>query len=231
VSGDRREAVGATPDVYDVSNVVPVEGLETVRAGSNLLISGPSMTGPTDVALSALARGDRNGEVTVLVAAERPAARVVEEYQRAHGENPGAIYVVDSTGVDSQVDPPGQVVYRSAPDDLTGIGIGLVKATREVGQDAQAGVRVGVLSASTLLRYASTDRVFNFLHVVTGRLAAAGYLGVWTLDPTVHDDQVVNSIRSLFDGVIELRERDDGRLEARVVGVEGASREWTPVDE
>lgn len=231
MSGDRREAVGATPDSYDLSNVVPVEGLGSIRAGSNLLVSGPSMTGPDRVALSALARGDHNGEVTVVVSVERPASRVVEEYRRAHGEDPGAIYVVDSAGVDSQVDPPGQVVYRSAPDDLTGIGIGLVKATREVGAEARAGVRVGVLSVSTLLRYASTDRVFNFLHVLTGRFAAADYLGVWTLDPTVHDAQVVNSIRSLFDGVIELREGEDGRVEARVVGVEGVDRAWTPIDD
>jgi len=69
---------------------------------------------------------------------------------------------------------------------------------------------MGVLSLSTMLRLTDADRVFNFLHVLTGRISAAGYLGVFALDPTVHDERTVNTIKAQFDGAIRLRQDSDG---------------------
>lgn len=87
------------------------------------------------------------------------------------------------------------------------------------------GLRLGVLSASTLLQYSETDRVFNFLHVLTGRIAAGNYFGVSALDPTAHDDQTVTVITSQFDAVLDVREAQAGR-ECRVRGLRGIDREW-----
>jgi hypothetical protein len=52
--------------------------------------------------------------------------------------------------------------------------------------------------------------VFNVLHVLTGRLTAAGYLGIFTLDPASHDDVIVNQIKGQFDGIVTLEDTADG---------------------
>jgi archaellum biogenesis ATPase FlaH len=83
-----------------------------------------------------------------------------------------------------------------------------------------------VLSLSTLLQYADSQRVFNFLHTITGRVSAADYLGVATLDPTTQNPKETNTLTSLFDAVVELREADDGTREMRVVGLPDVPRTW-----
>ena len=135
--------------------------------------------------------------------------------------------VVDCTGATAKgtFDDTDDVKYVASPGDLTGIGMGIVKCTRDMGESVD-GLRLGVLSLSTLLRYSDPDRVFNFLHTVTGRVSAADYLGIATLDPGAHDPQDVNTLSSQFDVVVELREADDDGREARVVGHHESPRTW-----
>jgi hypothetical protein len=52
-------------------------------------------------------------------------------------------------------------------------------------------------------------------------VSAADYLGVCTLDPTVHDEADVNTVTSLFDAVVETR---DG--EVRVRGLPDVDSSW-----
>lgn len=116
--------------------------------------------------------------------------------------------------------------FVGSPGYLTGIGVGIVKCTRDIGGEVDAGLGLSVLSLSTILQYANNQRVFNFLHTITGRVSAADYLGVATIDPTTQNTQEVNTLTSLFDAVIELREADDGSREMRVVGIPDVPRTW-----
>lgn len=145
-------------------------------------------------------------------------------------DDPDRLRVVDCTGARGRgsMDDTETIKYVRSPGDLTGIGMGIVKCTREIGPGVDDGLRMAVLSLSTLLRYANADRSFNFLHTVTGRVSAAGYLGLATFDPTSHDPGDGNTLSSLFDVVVELREADDGSREVRVVGHREASRTWQP---
>jgi len=52
--------------------------------------------------------------------------------------------------------------YVSSPGDLTGIGMGIVKCTRDIDSEVERGLRLSVLSVSTLVQYANSQRVFNF---------------------------------------------------------------------
>ena len=135
-------------------------------------------------------------------------------------------------GVYGNVDDPAvRVESVSTQSDLTGVGIGLAKRTNALGNRARDGVRVVIDSVSSFLRYVDEGRVFYFLQILTGRFSAADYLTVSTLDSGSHGDRVLNSVRSLFDGTVELRERDDGAREVRVVGFEGVPRKWVPLDD
>lgn len=221
------EGVSTRADRYDLDGVLPVDDDLTVPEGTAVLVSGPSMLGKRDIALSMLAHGDENGEPVVIITPDDGTERILRSYRNVNPD-PENVYVVDCSGTSnrSSFDDTRNEYYVSGPDDLTGVGIGLVKSTRAMGETGEDGVRVALLSVSTLLRYSSVKRVFNFLHVMTNRFAAAGYLGVATFNPTVHDEQTANLVRSLFDCVVDVRETDAGDREARVRGLPDVSREW-----
>lgn len=224
MNGERSGAVRASIASYDVGGLLPAGSPDTVSAGTSVLITGPPMTGKVDLALSVFERGVEQGEPALVVSPDAGADRIRERFPSAD-----LLHVVDCSGGGVSFDDTASVKFVGSPGDLTGIGIGLTKCNQAIGPAATRGVRLGVLSLSTVLRYAHVDPVFSFVHLLTGRIDAAGYLGVFTLDSTSHDPQVVQTVRAQFDGVVELREANDGTVEGRVLGLEGGSREWTPV--
>jgi KaiC/GvpD/RAD55 family RecA-like ATPase len=117
-------------------------------------------------------------------------------------------------------------VYVSDPGDLTGIGIGVTTFLRQFYREGTS-ARLGVHSVSTMLMYADLRRVFRLLHVLTARIDAADSIGVFALDDSV-DSHEQSVLRQPFDGVVELRETDEGR-ELRCRGVDAGPRSWTPV--
>ncbi|SDM06428.1 RecA-superfamily ATPase, KaiC/GvpD/RAD55 family [Halogranum gelatinilyticum] len=215
---------------YDVADIVPVDGFDAVSAGTNVLVSGPPQSGKTRLALRLLARGTATGEQAIAVTADVDGTRLRQRFEAVDGD-PSRLHVVDCSGASGKesFDDAEGVRYVSSPADLTGIGLGVVKCTRQIVADADAdddGVRLSTLSLSTMLRYTEMNRLFGFLHVLTGRVSAAGYLGVSTVDPTAHSDEERNTLRSLYDVVVELRETDDGSREIRVVGDEDVPSTW-----
>ena len=211
-------------DAYDLGEVVPVEGFASVDPGTNVLISGGRMLGKERLALELLAAGSE--EEAIAVTPDTAGGRLRDSFESVAGglERPR---VVDCTGASSKgsFDDTDDMKYVGSPGDLTGIGMGIVKCTRDMSESVD-GLRLVVFSLSTLLRYSDPDRVFNFLHTVTGRVSAADYLGIATLDPSAHDPQDVNTLSSQFDVVVELREADDDGREARVVGHHESPRTW-----
>lgn len=216
-------AVRATIDEYTVDGAFPA-GPDRVSTGTNLLLTGPAMVGMQDLALALASGGDQDGHHAVLVPTDRSATQLLEDYDALNGS--GSAYAIDCLGQGGEADD--RVVEAvSSPSDLTGIGMGIVKASRTIGERATAGVCVATITVSTLLQYTGRERVFHFLHALTGRFSQAGYLGVFTLNPNSHDQQTVSSIQALFDSRVEVRESDATR-ELRVRGLEEASGEWEP---
>lgn len=223
------QAVRAGLDAYDLSTLLPADRLAEIPAGTNLLITGPSMMGKQQLALTALQQQQQRGLSVVMVTSDQNADQLSTQYETLDGtDNLEDIYVVDCSGTTGSrsFEETSNVKYVSSPGDLTGIGMGIAKCTNEIGAAAEDGLGFGVLSISTLLQYTSEERVFNFAHVMTGRIAAAGYLGLWTLDTTSHDEQTVSTMRGQFDYVAELREAESGEREMRVLGGEDALRTW-----
>jgi hypothetical protein len=95
--------------------------------------------------------------------------------------------------------------------------------------DARDGrVRTSLTSLSSLSMYVDLRSLFQFAQTLSGRIDSAGGLGLFTLDPTTHDTQTVNTLGQVTDGRIEVREADDGTGELRVRGLPGHSSEWKP---
>ncbi|WP_440010552.1 helix-turn-helix transcriptional regulator [Halomicrococcus sp. SG-WS-1] len=67
---------------------------------------------------------------------------------------------------------------------------------------------VAVQTLTVLLEYIDFDTAFRYLHILTHRVQAAGAVGYYQIDPDVHDPETINTLKTLFDTVVEVS--DDG---------------------
>lgn len=238
---------------YEFAPGLPVPG---VRAGTNLLVSGPATDGAREIALDLLTTGSRR-EGVLLLSADGPAdallARVGDLPQPIDRSMLG---IVDCSDRDEEA--------RSAQDDPTPGGGGPGGGDREARGDDRRfaahaapiagpgdlghievefsllyekirardadGVRIGLFSLSALLEYAELRDVSRFLHVLTGRIIATDDLGVFLIDSTRQDERTVETLGRFCDGHVEVRPGDTDRLETRVTGLSDQPAEWAPVE-
>lgn len=216
---------------YNVDGVFPAELVSGFDDGTNLLLSGPAMSGKRGLLVELLARGERDGEGAVIVTSRDSADEVVGEYADAVGAAPGFLRVLDCVSAQSgSTTDDERVRYVSSPGDLTGMGIEFSEVARNAGDAGVDRLRVGFDSLSPLLMYVDLQRLFRFLHVFTSQIQSQGWLGAFSVDPESHDDQTINTISQLFDGVVDVRVTDDGDQEVRVRGVTDTPTQWTRVE-
>ena len=207
--------------MYDIGDVLE----DTVIApGSNILISGPPMTGKQSLAYDILAQGTRNDEGAIIVTTKDNSKKTLSKYEdrinRSVDDVPVAVVdcVSRQQGM-SNTEDTRHIKYASSPVDMTGIGINLSELLEDFYENQ--GIkrnRVLLHSISTLLMYSDLQTVFLFLHVFTGRISSADALGIYVIDPTTHDEQEVNTLKQLFDGMIEVDEQD-GKKTVRSSGL------------
>ena len=206
--------------MYDLGDVLPEVSFDP---GSNVLVSGPPLTGKRRVALRILAEGTDDGEGAVVVTTKDSAEEVLSQYGDlvGGGEIPVGIVdcVTEQRGVESVDDP--RVKYAASPVDMTGIGIKLsgylqeFRETRDIERN-----RVMLHSVSTMLMYSNLETVFRFLHVFGGRVQSADALGIHVIDSSAHDEQTIDTIKQLYDGLLTVEEGEDGPV-VRQQGVVG----------
>ena len=185
----------------------------TIEPGTNLLISGPSMSGKRDLALNILAEGTRNDEGAIFVTTKDGADRVLELYEQRTPYQGKPVAVVDCVtrqqGV-GEIREDDRIKYTSSPVDMTQIGIELSEFLEAFYQQRNIRQnRVALHSLSTLLMYSDLQTVFRFLHVFTGRIQSVDGLGVYVIDSSAHDEQTMNTLKQLFDGVVQTSEDDE----------------------
>ncbi|MFB6102673.1 MAG: RAD55 family ATPase [Haloplanus sp.] len=192
--------------MYDLGPPLDVE----VEQGTNLLLSGPALTGKKRLAFDILASGVRGGEGAIVVSNTDSAKRVFEQLGERvdYADRPVAVVdcVTRQQGV-NEVRNESQVRYTSSPVDMTGVGIEFSELLQEFYEtEGIKRNRVFLDSLSTLLMYSDLQTVFRFLHVFTGRVQSVDGLGLYAIDSTAHDDKTMNTLKQLFDGVIETHE-------------------------
>jgi len=222
----RQRPFAATVDIcmYSVDANFPVD---SIPPGTNLLVTGPPMTGKYDLLVELLAEGYRHDESAVFITTQEAPDQIHADITDRLGvDSVTELGVVDCAGQErsEKRSDDDRIRYVSSTADLTGIGM----ASSELIQtfdDRGLGVRTALSSLSQLLMYADVKTVFRFLHILTGRIGTADGLGLCTLNSEAHDDQTVHTVRQLYDGMIETRNGDDGRA-FRVRGVPDADDDW-----
>jgi KaiC/GvpD/RAD55 family RecA-like ATPase len=195
--------------MYDLHPRLDVE----VSPGKNILFTGPPLTGKRGLCLDILADGVENDEGAIVVTTKDSATRVLSDFasRTAYEGKPVAVVdcVTKQQGVKDVLEDD-RIKYASSPVDMTGIGIQLSEflqafyQTRNIKRN-----RVMLHSLSTLLMYSDLQTVFRFLHVFTGRIQSVEGLGLFCIDKTAHDSQTLNTLKQLFDGVVETDESED----------------------
>ncbi|NHN43349.1 hypothetical protein G9C85_17165 [Halorubellus sp. JP-L1] len=214
-----------------MTDLAPDLDTSTVRDGSNVLIVGPPMTGKRELLYEVLAADRGDDRATAFVTTRKAAETVEREYRDVHPDV-DTLAVVDCVTRQRGFGGDESATRRlvSSAGDLTGIGIGLTDFMRRFHQDESlSSTSVGMHTLSTLLMYADVRRVYQFLHVLTGRVESSGFLGGFVLDTPVPQDSL-GIIKQPFDGVVEVREVEaTGAREYRVRGLpsDAGPRAWT----
>jgi len=206
--------------MYELDSVEPGT---TVAPGTNVLITGPPMTGKRRVALDVLAEGAAAGEGSIIVSTKDGAEKILSEFgERVSGEDVhvGVVDCVSKQQGVSNLTDDRRVKYASSPVDMTKIGVNLSEFIEEFHETR--GIennRILLHSVSTILMYSDLQTVFRFLHVFTGRVQSAEALGMYVIDSTAHDDQTMNTLKQLFDAVVEVDADDDGETTVTTRGL------------
>ena len=189
------------------------EKLKGVRGGSNIMIIGPPMSGKETIVNNIVYKGLTAGDAAVIVTTREPGENVVDWFNYNNMEIPlDHLGIVDCVTKTLGVPTSDTATIRraSSPVDLTGIGVKISQFLEEFWM--KKNIRktwLCINSLSTILMYSNIQTVFRFLHVFTGRVKAAGAIGIYVVEDGMHDDQAVATLKQLFDGVIEIRQEND----------------------
>ena len=216
--------------MYRLPDSLPTDSITELAPGTSLLISGPSMSGKRELALDMLVAGHAEADGLMIISTQNSATALVDQLERrVETLDRDRVGIIDCSGSETQQAIGDISTQRvSSPGDLTGISIGTVKLMQEFGRRDVSDVRHGLVSVSTLLQYLDAATVFKFIHIYTRRIAGSDGLGIFTVDDRSHDPQTLNTVRSEFDGVIELRLPDEGGREVRIQGFSGTNTGWVP---
>lgn len=200
-----------------------------VAEGTNLLVTGDSMSVRDEFVGEVVSEGTENGEGTVYVTTDDTAGDLLGRYGGNDLDRFGVVDCVTESQGDEESDET--VRFASSPSDMTGIGVKVSSFLKEFREER--GIqdnRVLVDSVSTLLAHSNLETVFRFLHVFTGRIRSVDGFGVFVVDSVAHDEKEYSTLRQLFDGVVEVERRDDEDVRLRMVGIEDEPMEWVGLE-
>jgi hypothetical protein len=187
---------------------------------SILLLSPPMQSATDETCLDLLAQDDPERENVLWVTFTRSPDSCIQDWQGHVGDHPANLRFISvgdtlrsATGTATTTGTSANAVIEtlSNPGDLTGLGIQISEVLQQW-QDNDNRTVACFHSLTSLLQYADVQTVYKFLHVLTGRFNTAGVTAHFHLDPGAHDDQTINTLKSLFDAVAEF---DDGEWNVR----------------
>lgn len=197
--------------------------LDSVRRGTSILVAGPSHVGTKELAYRMLAGDDDEG--VIILTTNTTAADITAECEAVGIEvSPDRMGIVDCLDSDDS-GVPARVLTVSSAQDLTGIGMRYSKLYSDFHGEGIESVRTGLFSISTVLSLTELQTVSRFVHTLVGRVSKVGGLGVFLVDPAMHDERELRTISQFCDGRIDVREGEDGP-ELRSQGFLGGSSTW-----
>ncbi|WP_284012845.1 DUF7090 family protein [Halobaculum litoreum] len=173
----------------------------TIPGGTGVLLLHPSI-GETDRIDTDFLKADTDN---FLVVSTRTTAREVEQKLEHYDVDESRAEILDTISVERGYSrrSSDHFHYVSAPDDLDGV----VEQVERFLSSHAGKRRLSVDSLTELAYYADVDGVYDATVEMLDLLGEHDAVGLFHLSHEVHDDDVLDRFRSLFDVVIDL---DDG---------------------
>jgi hypothetical protein len=185
---------------------------ERLGGATNVLLCTPGLGGDGRALCTDLLSLEESPETAVLwVSYMRSAADCVPDWRSRVDDTLDRVAVV-VPGERRGGEQPGGVHVETvgSPSDLTGLGI----AIRRYLEAWDGPIAVCFDSLTSLLQYTDLETAYEFLHVLTGQLHAAGAVAHFHLDPDAHDDRTVTVLKTLVDAAVTVHD-DDVEMTAR----------------
>lgn len=178
---------------------------DTIPGGTGLLLIHPS-TGETDRIDTDFLKTDTE---RMLVISTRTTAREVQQKLEYYDVDENRADILDTLSVERgysrrQAD---HVHYVPAPDDLDGI----VEITEKFLAETQGKRRLSLDSITEMAYYADEERAKAAVQSLLDLLSTHEAVGLFHIAEEVHDEEILNFYKTLFDGVIVLD--SDGNIE------------------
>ncbi|QIB72923.1 hypothetical protein GL213_00310 [Halogeometricum borinquense] len=182
---------------------------QETRDATSVLVLRPQLQAGSDSTCKRLLVGDSRPVHLLGICFSTSPTQWYDQWEQVLGGPPADAAVI--TTPDSFVDdkPDGLVVETVGnPSDVTGIGMQATKYLNSWEED-DATVVVALDSLTLMLQYVSLETLYRFLHVLTRRLDVLGATGLFFLDPSAQDQKTVNTLKTLFHGVLSYEEQAD----------------------
>lgn len=213
--------------MFDVGPTLPID---SVPAGTNLLVGGPVMSRKREIVRDVLETGLTADENGLIISTRDSADRVLSSSEVVRtGLAEGRVGIIDCVTRErgGTYRESENVRYVATPGEVTEVGIRASGFFQRFDATDEP-VRMTLGSVSTMLMYAEKRRVFRFMNVLTGQIQQHDWLGLTVIE--TDDRTAFDTFAPLFDGMVQTRrDENSGRVEVRVLGLESAPTEWVPI--
>lgn len=211
----------------DPTNIAPVTGgneladLERATSAGSVLVLGPTSRSISDAICSKFLVGERGSRNALFVTFDDSPTDRLDVCHRSDEWTGGEIGIIE-VGRGGRSSPAvsettgdgtaGSITVRhvSKPGDLSKLGIVISQLLADFDETPRQTV-LCFHTLSALHSQIGTKTLFRFLNTLQGRLRSADAIGHYHMDPELHDDLVIETLRPIFDVIV--RFSADGTLE------------------
>src|SRR5256712_13461060 len=200
----------------------------------SIRLSGPPGVGKSEYLIARIREDLRVGERVAFVALDLPPNEIRARAKALHldldaAEGKTFVFVdcYSATASERPEAATGKKTFLvSSFSNLEGIGMAMSKAGQELGTP----VRIYFYSVSTLFLHNSPQAIAKFFQIVTSRAKTNLGFILYAVQEGVHEPMTMNLLRSLVDGVVEMRFTDGIDHEVRVHHMRGyqVDASWHP---
>lgn len=201
----------------------------------SILLSGPPGVGKFEYMMGALKGYLERGDKVVFVCIDASPTEV-EEYIRRNGGGIGryvgrSLIFIDcfTPSITDEIGTEREgTLYVSSFSNLEGIGMAITRAAERLSPP----VKVLLYTISTLFLHNSPQSLSKFFQIVSARVKTQMGLILFASHDGVNEVRQENLLRSLVDGVVEMRFGEGMRREIRLHHLRGhrVNPVWEPVE-
>ncbi len=206
--------------------------VDGIKRGSNILMIGPPMCGKEVILYHIMYHGAAINENAIInVTTRETGAHILEKFKRNNLPLPlDRIRIIDCvTKIPNYEEKKNEnIKIAKSAVDFTGIGLKINQSFDELFlKNKIYKNQLHINSLSTFLIYSNPQTVFRFLHVITKRIKSIGAIGIYLIDGGMHEEEEIERLKKLFDGIIEIEsEKDKNFLRIRLVGLSAEPTSW-----